>query len=145
MKRFILKNLVFFGILFLAALPPTLLYVNQDVYEDFGYHKNYSWKYNFQGLGDIATKKLLQSSLPYNSFIFGSSRSAELYACYLNKKIDNSFFFHYSNWFETIGGIYAKLRLIDSLNYEIDNVVIYVDTDGITFKGDGRISDAEHY
>jgi len=67
MKRFILKNIVFFGILFMAALPPTLLYINRDVYEDFGHHKNYSWKYNFQGLGDISTKKLLQSSLPYNS------------------------------------------------------------------------------
>jgi len=137
--------MVFFGILFMAALPPTLLYINRDVYEDFGYHKNYSWKYNFQGLGDISTKKLIQSPLPYNSFIFGSSRSAELYACYLNTKIKNSCFFHYANWFETIGGIYAKLKLLDSLNYQIDNVVIYLDTDGVTFKDDGRISDTEHY
>jgi hypothetical protein len=145
MKRFILKNVVFLGILFMAALPPTLLYINRDVYEDFGYHKNYSWKYNFQGLGDISTKKLIQSSLPYNSFIFGSSRSAELYACYLNKKIKNACFFHYANWFETIGGIYAKLKLLDSLNYNMDNVVIYLDTDGVTFKDDGRISATEHY
>lgn len=145
MKRFVLKNVIFFGMLLMAALPPTLLYVSRDAYEDFGYHKNYSWKYNFQGLGDISTKKLLQSSLPYNSFIFGSSRSAELYACYLNKKIKNSCFFHYANWFETIGGIYAKLKLIDSMNYSIDNVVIYLDTDGITFKDDGRISATEHY
>jgi hypothetical protein len=145
MKRFILKNVVFLGILFIAALPLTLLYINRDVYEDFGYHNNYSWKYNFQGLGDIATKKLLQSPLPYNSFIFGSSRSAYLYACYLNKKIKNSCFFHYANWFETIGGIYAKLKLLDSLNYKIDNAVIYLDTDGVTFKDDGRISATEHY
>jgi hypothetical protein len=145
MKRFVIKNIFFFGILLIVVLPPTLLYVERDVYEDFGYHKNYSWKYNFQGLGDIATKKLLQSSKPYNSFIFGSSRSAELYACYLNKKIDHSCFFHYANWFETIGGIYAKLRLLDSLKYNIDNVVIYLDTDGTTFKDEGRISPTEHY
>ena len=145
MKHFILKNIIFFGILFIAVLPPTLLYINRDVYEDFGYHKNYSWKYNFQGLGDISTKKLLQSSIPYNSFIFGSSRSAELYACYLNKKIKNALFFHYANWFETIGGIYAKLKLLDSLNYKIDNVVIYLDTDGVTFKDDGSVSATEHY
>ncbi|HMI64802.1 MAG TPA: hypothetical protein VK517_02130 [Cyclobacteriaceae bacterium] len=145
MKRFILKNVVFLGILFMTALPPTLLYINRDVYEDFGYHKNYSWKYNFQGLGDIATKKLLQSPLPYNSFIFGSSRSAYLYACYLNKKIKNACFFHYASWFENIGGIYAKLKLLDSLNYKIDNAVIYLDTDGVTFKDDGRISATEHY
>lgn len=145
MRRFILKNTVFFGILFMTVLLPTLLYINRDVYQDFGSYKNYSWKYNFKGLGDISTKKLLQSSLPYNSFIFGSSRSAELYACYLNTKIKNSCFFHYANWFETIGGIYAKLKLLDSLNYKIDNVVIYLDEDGITFKDDGRISNTEHY
>ena len=145
MKHFILKNVVFFGILFMAALPPTLLYINRDVYEDFGYHKNYSWKYNFQGLGDISTKKLLQSTLPYNSFIFGSSRSADLYACYFNKKIKNACFFHYANWFETIGGIYAKLKLLDSLNYKIENVVICLDADGITFNDDGRISATEHF
>jgi hypothetical protein len=145
MRRFIWNTIKFFGVLFLAGMPPTLLYLKQDVYSDFGYHKNYSWKYNFQGLGDISTKKLLNSSIAYNSFIFGSSRSAELYACYLNKKIKNARFFHYANWFETIGGIYAKLRLLDSLNYRMDNVIIYLDTDGTTFKDDGKILDSEHY
>src|SRR6185295_7108130 len=40
---------------------------------------------------------------------------------------------------------YAKLKLLDSLNYEIDNAVIYLDTDDVTFKDDGSISDTEHY
>src|SRR6185369_17091608 len=125
MKRFVVNTICFFGILLLAVIPPTLLYIERDVYSDFGNYKNYSWKYNFQGLGDISTKKLINSSIAYNSFIFGSSRSAELYACYLNKKIKNARFFHYANWYETIGGIYAKLKLLDSLKYHLDNVIIY--------------------
>jgi len=113
---------------------------------DFGTYKNYSWKYNFQAIGDLATKKLcnLNSSIPYNSFIFGSSRSTGLYGCYLNQKLQNSNFFHYANWTETIGGIAAKLEFLDSKNYQIDNAVIFFDTNG-TFRGDGKINDTDHY
>src|ERR1041385_3175954 len=80
MKRFIVNTIIFLGILVLAVIPPTVLYIKRDVYCDFGNHKNYSWKYNFQGLGDISTKKLVHSTIPYNSFVFGSSRCVELYA-----------------------------------------------------------------
>jgi len=145
MKRFILNTIRFFGILLLAAIPPSLLYLKREVYCDFGNHRNYSWKYNFQGLGDISTKKLINSSIPYNSFVFGSSRCVELYACYLNKKVKDARFFHYANWYETIGGIYAKLKLLDSLKYSINNVIIYIDADGTTFNEDGKILPSEHY
>jgi hypothetical protein len=121
------------------------IYIKRDVYADFGNHNNYRWKYYFQQLGDISTKKLLKnSSIKYNSFVFGSSRSTSIYACYLQKEIPGSKFFHYANWNETIGGIYAKLRLIDSLGYNIDNAFIYFDTD-FTFAGNGHCLPADHY
>jgi hypothetical protein len=134
--------LIFPAIIFILAL---LIYIKHDVYADFGNHKNYNWKYYFQQLGDISTKKLLNNStIEYNSFVFGSSRSTSIYACYLQKKIPGSQFFHYGNWNETVGGIYAKLHLIDSLGLSIDNVFIYFDTD-YTFRGDGKCSPADHY
>lgn len=121
-----------------------IAYIHSDPYMDFGKKENYSWKFFFQQLGDIATKKLINSSTQYNSFIFGSSRTTSLYACYLNKILPNSNFFHYGNWNETIGGIYNKLLLIDSLGYSIDNVVIYLDTD-YTFQGEGKCNISDHY
>ncbi|HEU4554910.1 MAG TPA: hypothetical protein VFS25_18820 [Chitinophaga sp.] len=145
MRKFITK------LFFLACIPvllmavPSYLYLKRDVYQDFGRHKNYSWTYSFQQLGDIGTKKLLgNAAYKYNSFIFGSSRTTGIYACYLQQKIPNARFFHYANWNESIGGIYEKLKLLDSLHYEINNVVIYVDTD-FTFDGDGKCHSSDHY
>ena len=144
MKRFIIKTFLFS--LFPAAIiaAALILYFNADVYEDFGKHQNYSWTYHFQQLGDIATKKLLHSNKKYNSFIFGSSRTIGVYACYLQTKIPNSIFFHYGNFQESIGGIYEKLKLIDSLGYSIDNAIIYFDTD-FTFLKDGNCRPSDHY
>lgn len=127
-------------ILVLAIVP----YVHSDPFMDFGTKQNYSWKYHFQRLGDLSTKKLINSNVHYNSFIFGSSRTVSLYACYLNKIIPNSSFFHYGNWGESIGGIESKLELLDTLGYEIDNVIIYLDSD-FTFIGDGECKEDEHY
>ncbi|MFU8844590.1 MAG: hypothetical protein ACNA7V_12375 [Bacteroidales bacterium] len=123
---------------------PTFLYIKRDLYYDFGVKDNYSWKYFFQQLGDISTKKLLVSTIDYNGFIFGSSRSTSVYACYLQKKIPDTRFFHYANWNETIGGIERKLLLIDSLGYTIDHVVIYIDTD-YSFADNGLVHANDHY
>ena len=82
MKVFLIKILAsFFLVLLICAL-----YILKDPYEDFGNHTNYSWKFHFQALGDISTKKLLNSTVRYNTFILGSSRTTSLYACYLQKK-----------------------------------------------------------
>lgn len=143
-------NIFLKRILHFSAVPIGLflilivLYVNTDPYSDFGKKDNYSWKFFFQQLGDLSTKKLLNSTTNYNSFIFGSSRTSDLYACYLEKKIPGSKFFHYGNWNETIGGIYSKLNLIDSCGYNIDNAFVYLDTD-FTFGGDGKVNPADHY
>jgi len=120
------------------------LYIKADPFSDFKQENNYSWKYFFQGLGDLATKKLINSNINYNSFIFGSSRSAGVYACYLQHKIPKSVFFHYSDWTETIGGTYNKLKFVDSLGYKIDNVFWYIDTD-CTFRNSGADKDNNHY
>jgi hypothetical protein len=119
-------------------------YIKADPYRDFGVKEDYSWKYSFQPLGDLSTKKLLSSNNKYNSFIFGSSRSVSLYACYLNKIFPNSLFFHYANWGEKIEGIKNKLELLDTLGYNIDNAIIYLDADN-TFLGDGKCGDTDHY
>jgi len=144
MKRYF-KNLLLYGIvpiLFMVIIG--LLYVNRDPYLDLRDYPNYSWRYRFQTLGDLSTKKLLHNKQPYNSFILGSSRGSSIYACYLQQKIKNSHFYLYNNWNETIGGIYAKLHLLDSLGYAINNVLIYIDADE-TFADDGDCKIYDHY
>lgn len=144
MKRFVSRVLKFLSPIIILIVIPLFFYLNRDVYSDFGNRSNYSWKYLFQQLGDLSTKKLLVSPVEYNSFIFGSSRSCSVYACYLQKKIPDSRFFHYANWNETIGGIYRKLFILDSLGYNIDNVIIYIDSD-CSFRDDGKCRPADHF
>jgi hypothetical protein len=67
-----------------------------------------------------------------------------LYGCYLQRKIPNSKSFSYGNWNETIGGIYEKIRLLDSLGYSLNNVFIYLDTD-CTFEANGQTRYYDHY
>ncbi len=134
---FILPGIGLFGIL-------ALLYFRVDPYADFGVKSNYSWKYYFQQLGDLSTKKLVNSSADYNSFIFGSSRTTGIYACYLQERIPGSRFFHYAHWGETIGGINQKIKLLDQRGYDLNNVIIYLDTD-VSFEGEGKCRPADHY
>jgi|GEM_PF-1300076 len=145
MRKFIVKIFSFSIVPFILILVPTLLYMKRDVYADFKQYNNYSWKYSFQQLGDLSTKKLLKApNNKYNSFIFGSSRTTGVYACYLQHKIPNAHFFHYANWNESIGGMDEKLKLLDTLGYNISNVVIYLDTDN-TFENDGVCHPSDHY
>ncbi|MBN1186776.1 MAG: hypothetical protein JXB49_31145 [Bacteroidales bacterium] len=143
MYKFFQNILRFIAFPFLVLIIIIVPYIIADPYMDFGAKKDYSWKYDFQRLGDLSTKKLLNSKNKYNSFILGSSRTVSLYACYLNKVIPNSSFFHYANWGEKIEGIKNKLELLDTLGYEISNAVIYIDADN-TFLGEGKI-DSDHY
>lgn len=134
-----------------ASIAPLTFYVvvfifyrKQDVYQDFGKYPNYSWKYEFQSLGDLSTKKLIHSKTDYNTFIFGSSRATSLYACYVQDKLRNSKAYHYGNWNESIGGVLEKIKLLDSLGYSLSNIIIYIDTD-YTFDGDARCKPYDHY
>jgi hypothetical protein len=144
MKQFIRRLFIVISIPLFLIILFTILYIKRDVYYDFRKYKNYSWKYNFQVLGDVSTKKLLNSQTNYNTFIFGSSRTISLYACYLQSILNNSKVFHYGSWNETIGGIYEKIKLLDSLEYHLDNVIIYLDTD-FTFLGDGKCRPNDHF
>ena len=137
MGKFIITCLRFLIPPTIAFFTVVILYIVQDPYMDILNHKNYSWKYSFIRIGELSTKKLLKSKVAYNSFVLGSSRSLGAHACYLESKIPKSKFFHYPEWGETIGGIHAKLALIDSLNFRIDNLVIFLDTD-CAFIEDGK-------
>lgn len=144
MKAFVKRFVSFAAFIIIVIGVLTFFYCRRDVYMDFGHYKNYSWTYFFQSLGDLSTKKLLQSPVRYNSFILGSSRTTGLYACYLQQKIAGARVFHYGNWNESIGGIYAKLRLLDAEGYRLDNVVIYLDTD-FSFDSSGVCTPYDHY
>ena len=144
MKKFLLNLAKFISIPLIILSVVIFVYVKRDIYQDFGPYDNYSWTYRVQTMGDLSTKKLLNSKTKYDSFIFGSSRAISVYACYLQQKLKGSKFFHYANWGESIGGIYEKLNLIDSLGYDIKNVFIYIDTDD-TFNGGGKCLPGDHY
>jgi hypothetical protein len=144
MKKFV-KRLFFFFLPAAVLFSVTVfLYYKRDVYADFEHTEDLNWRYFFQQLGDLSTKKLLASSVPYNSFIFGSSRSCSIYACYLQKHQKGSEYFHYGNWNESIGGICSKLRTVDSLGYPIRNVVMYLDAT-VSFEGNGSVNPSDHY
>ena len=144
MKKYLYNLIKFFSFPLFVLIVIIFLYVKSDPFQDFGNYDNYSWKYHFQQLGDLSTKKLLNSKTNYNSFILGSSRTTGIYACYLNKNIQNSEFFHYGSFNEQIGGIYSKMKLLDSLNHRMDNLIIYIDTDQ-TFNNYGNTQLTDHY
>jgi hypothetical protein len=144
MKKFLTR---LFTALFLPILTFGILlivYFNIDPYQDFGNYPNYSWKYLFQSLGDISTKKIIKNQFKYDSYILGSSRTTGFYACYLSKKIDGSHFYHYGNFHESIGGIYEKLKLIEKNNAPIKNVLILFDND-CTFENNGKPTKHDHF
>ena len=144
MKKFLSKLGLFLLPLFILGIVALFFYVKTDVYGDFTKKDNFAWNYNFQQLNDISTKKLLSTHRPYNSFVLGSSRSCSIYGCYLQTKLPDARFFHYANWNETIGGILAKLQYLDASGYQIDNIMVYLDTD-YTFNEDGKLSSMDHY
>ena len=144
MRRFFKNLLIFCIIPIFVVIMSIVPYVRIDPYADFGKNNDYSWKYYFQQLGDLSTKKLLKSNQPYNAFIFGSSRTTSVYACYLNEKLPDAQFFHYGNWNESIGGICSKLQLLDEKGYAINRVILYFDTD-YTFKDAGACLPSDHY
>jgi hypothetical protein len=144
MKEFLNKILIASTLLLGVGLFFTIRYIQIDPYQDLRKYDNYSWTYYFQSLGDISTKKLLNSSIRYESFIFGSSRTVSLWACYAQQKFEGRRTFHYGNWNETIGGMHGKIKLLDSLGYDLTDVILYIDTD-YTFEGDGTCRPYDHY
>lgn len=144
MKRFLSNLGGFLAVIILVLSVPLGLYLRLDPYKDLDKYDNYSWEYNFQMLGDLSTKKLLRLDYTHDSFIFGSSRTGGLYACYLNYLMPGASFYQYANWSEKIGGIGAKLQLLEEENFPIKNAIVYLDVD-YTFVGSGQIRADDHY
>jgi hypothetical protein len=131
MKKFLYRLLKF-------LMPPFVLLGlvigSFFIWDPFKILKDYDEFYNsFVGYNEdyVATERYLKRKLPYNSFIFGSSRagsgfSAESWLKYLNKN-DKAFSFAASN--ESIFGIRGKIMLIDKLNRSLDNAILVIDLD----------------
>lgn len=142
MKAFLKRLIVFLVPVLLAIAVTVCLYVVRDPYADF--KKDLTWRYSFQQLGDLSTKKLLRLEAKPNSFILGSSRAAVFRACYLQTRFPGSAFYYYGNWHERIGGIASKIRLLDSIGIRIKNAVICIDPD-LAFAGNGDAHRSDHH
>ena len=65
MKKYLYNLIKFFSFPLFVLIVIIFLYVKSDPFQDFGNYDNYSWKYHFQQLGDLSTKKLLNSKTNY--------------------------------------------------------------------------------
>jgi hypothetical protein len=114
-------------------LPFALLSVAYICLDPFHVWKPYSNYSNFHVIANreyISTEKFLynRSKHPYNSFIFGSSRTlafrASTWKTFLNQN-DQLYCFDASA--ENIYGIYSKIRFLDSLHQGISNAMVLLD------------------
>lgn len=118
----------------------------RDLHADFGITKHKKVRYYFHNISDFSVKKLEKTHINYNTFIFGSSRSIPLYACYIKHKVFNDSSnirpFHFANWGERIGGICKKLEYLDSKGFALDNIIILLDNN-ICFLHNGALKQDE--
>ena len=128
MKKFIL-NLLLFSIPFLLSV---ILYITMDPFKviyKYSEQINSSKKYQITWNRDFQSTQLFlwnYKKYDYNSFIFGNSRSMFYQVKTWNKFVEgNPFQFNASS--ETIFGINGKLKLLDRLNINIDNVLLIID------------------
>ena len=128
---FLLKILKKIGVIFLLFLAFIILYIFRDLYSEFGINKEYRLKYIFHSPAEFSLKRLEHGEKKFNTFIFGSSRSIPLYACYIKHKIFNNDAkikpFHFVNYCETLNGIYNKIVYLDKKNIRIKNAFILFD------------------
>ena len=134
------------GVFFIGFLALVICYISRDLYADFGITKKKEVQYYFHNISDFAVKKLEKTKIKYNTFIFGSSRSIPLYACYIKHKVfqDNTQVipFHFANWGERIGGICKKLEYLDRKGFSLDNIIILLDNN-ICFLLNGAVKQDE--
>ena len=139
-KLFIKRLLRKVGIVLASFFLLVGFFIYRDLYADFGINKDAIVKYNFHNISDFSIKKLSRSKIKYNTFIFGSSRSIPLYACYIKHRVfnDNNQIipFHFANWGERIGGICKKLEYLDAKGYSLKKIFILLDNN-ICFNQNG--------
>lgn len=130
------------GVFSIGVITFIAFYILRDVYCDFGIDKKNEVKYYFNNISDFSVKKLEQTKVDYNTFIFGSSRSIPLYACYIKNKIfqnDSAIHpFHFANWGERIGGICKKIEYLDEKGFKLNNLFILLDNN-IVFLENGAV------
>lgn len=124
------------------GLVPVLLllvgYIYFDPFKVIRSYDNYSYPYVVPNRDFISTEVFLHKDArnQYNAFILGSSRTLGFRPDHWKKYLPadaRPFMFDASA--ETIYGIYTKLRLMDSLNVPLENVLLVLCRD-MTFKTD---------
>jgi hypothetical protein len=127
MKIFVKKILIFF----LIGLTPVLIlsfgYIYYDPFKVLKSYSDYSYPFVVPNRDYISTENFYNNNnkYNYNSFIFGSSRTLGFrpnsWAEYLP---DGASTFMFDASGETVYGIYTKLKFLDSIHNNIDNVLI---------------------
>lgn len=134
MKRFINQLFIFFILGLVPFFIFSFLYVYLDPFKVLYSYKDYSFPFVITNRDYISTT-ILKKNLPehkYNSFVLGSSRTLAYRLDCWNKYLDKNakpFMFDASN--ESVYGIYTKLRYLDSIKANIENVLIIMCRDRI--------------
>ena len=137
MKMFLIKLIKF---LLIGLFPFVLLligYIINDPYKVIYRYDNFSNSKVTLNKDYISTETLFRNRGRYESFIFGSSRTMafkpKVWQKYIGSK---SKILVFDSSCESIYGIYKKIHLLDSLNININNVLIILCRD-YSFNGEG--------
>ncbi len=127
MQPFISRLFRFFFIGLIPLIIISVLYIYLDPFKVLKHYNDFSNPYVISNRDYNSTTMFINNKRKnkYNSFIFGSSRTLAFkpnsWRKYLSEK-DNPFMFDASA--ESIYGIYAKLKYLDSTNVKINNAFI---------------------
>jgi hypothetical protein len=127
MKIFI-KNFAFFSVFGITpVLIIALVYLFQDPFKVLYSYNDYSNSFVVLNRDYISTEMFVKNhfQFKYNSFILGSSRTLAFKpSSWIEYLEDNDRAFMFDASGESIYGVYTKLIYLDSLEIEIDNVLI---------------------
>lgn len=135
-RKFIFKILVFILIGSIPVLILVLGYIYNDPFKILFKSINSNDGIIIPNRDFVSTERYLtnKNKYNYNSFIFGSSRSLAFRPTYWKQKLksnDQPYAFDASG--ESIFGIYRKIKFLDSIKSDLNNVIILLCRDG-TFK-----------
>ncbi len=132
-----MKTLFIKGLIFLIPIILVIaIYIIIDPGKKVWNYDNYVFDFQMLNKGDVCTKLILKNNnkYHYNSFIFGSSIScATTSASWKKYLLPQSVPFSYGSWSEQLIGIERKIKVLDSLQFPINNALIVIDASG-TFK-----------
>jgi hypothetical protein len=123
---FVFKGSIPFWVLLLG-------YLYFDPFKVIHHYKNYSYPYVIPNRDFVSTEMYInnQEKYQYNSFIFGSSRALAfnptIWKNYL-EEADKPFMFDASG--ESLYGIHAKLKYLDSQGANLKNILLILCRDG---------------